>query len=588
MNLQEQWQISHGHHVARRFAEAEDGYRRMLHHVPNNVQLLQMLAEVCYEQQKLDEAIGFMERACQIEPGNYDLRYTLGTLLREANQPQAAVDHYQAVLDQHPNHINTLLGLGVVYDKQTRFSKAIACYERILHADDRNLMAHYNLGLAMVKTGQVECAHRHFNRALAIDPNNLEAQTANLFILHNMPDVSGRQIYEQHRELARRVELVYSADQVTAGRAGAGRTLRVGYVSPDFRRHSVSYFIKPILEAHNRDRVTCYCYSNTDKPDDVTESIKGLADHWRNIAVLDDDRVEQMIRDDGIEILVDLSGHTDGNRLMVFARKPAPVQVTWIGYPGTTGLSVMDYRITDGRADPSEQSDADHVEKLVRMEPCFLCYQPPEEVPVSTTAPVRDIGHITFGSFNSLAKYSEPLIAMWARVLNSVPGSKLLLKPPLGADDAVVQGRVHEQFAAVGIRPERVVCMGMLNDLRDHLALYNRIDVALDTFPYNGTTTTCEALWMGVPVITLAGDRHASRVGASLLHTAGLPEYITETADEFVAVAKAVAEDVDGREELRSGLRERLRDSALLDKSRMTAQLEEEYFGMMNDVCREG
>ncbi|HED14161.1 MAG TPA: tetratricopeptide repeat protein [Gammaproteobacteria bacterium] len=587
MNLREQWQTAHSHYVARRLVEAEQGYRQILQQVPNNAQLLYTLAQVCYELQKSDEAIDFMERACRLDPDNPDLRYSLGALLSEVNQQQVAIDHYQAILGRHPDHIDALLGLGIIYTGQNRFSEAIACYERILQSNSNNLMAHYNLGLSMMNIGQVERASECFNRALAIDPGNLEVQTASLFILHAMPDVSGEQIYERHREWARRQERGYLENHVTAGRAGVDRPLRVGYVSPDFRSHSVAYFIKPILEAHNRERVTCYCYSNTAKPDSVTGLLKELADHWRDIVVLDDEQAAQMIRDDGIDILVDLSGHTMGNRLMIFTRKPAPVQVTWIGYPGTTGLSAMDYRITDSRADPPGQSDTDHVEKLVRMEPCFLCFDPQDEVQVFATAPVRENGYITFGSFNSLAKYSASLIAIWAQVLRAVPGSKLLLKSPLGGlGDAAGQGWIQKSFASAGIGPERIECVGRLNELHDHLALYNRVDVALDTFPYNGTTTTCEALWMGVPVITLAGRRHASRVGASLLHAAGLSEHVAETEDEFVAIAQMLAEDVNGLEESRSGLRERLRRSALLDKSRTTEQVEKEYFRMLADIGR--
>jgi len=587
MNLHEQWQAAQAHHVAGRHAEAEKEYRRMLQQAPNNVQLLYTIAQICYEQQKSDEAIDFMEQAWRLDPNNIGLRYSLATLLSEANQQQVASEHYQAILNQQPDHIDALLGLGNAYTRQNRFSDAIARYQQVLQLNSNNLMAIYNLGLATMNIGQVECAYEYFNRALAIEPGNLAVQTTSLFILHSMPDVSGQQIYQRHREWAQQIESVYQKDRIAAHKYSADRPLRVAYVSPDFKHHSVAYFIKPILEAHNPERVTCYCYSSTDKPDNTTEVLKGLADHWRDITALNDEQAAQMIRDDNIDILVDLSGHTLNNRLMVFARKPAPVQVTWIGYPGTTGLSAMDYRITDSRADPPGQSDTEHVEKLVRMEPCFLCFEPLAEVPVTATAPVRENGHITFGSFNNLTKYSKPLIALWAQVLHAVPGSKLLLKSSMGGlGDAAGQERVQKLFTSAGIEPERIECMGKLNDLHDHLALYNRVDIALDTFPYNGTTTTCEALWMAVPVITLAGQRHASRVSASLLHTAGLSEYVANTEDEFVAIAKSVAGNIDTLDALRLGLRERLRSSALMDKSRMTEQLEAEYLRMLENASQ--
>jgi predicted O-linked N-acetylglucosamine transferase (SPINDLY family) len=361
------------------------------------------------------------------------------------------------------------------------------------------------------------------------------------------------------------------------------RPLRVGYVSADFCAHPVGYFILPVLAAHDRARVAVHCFSGRLVEDDVSARLRGHAAAWRSTVGVDDAALAAQIRADGIDILVDLGGHTAGNRLGAFARKPAPIQVTWLGYPATTGLRAIDYRLSDAFADPAD-ADRQSVEALVRLPGGFHCYVPADAAPDVAPAPARAQGVVTFGSFNNLSKVNARVIAAWGRVLAAVAGSRLLVKArPLADPDT--RARYQALFAQAGVAPERVSLIATATSWRDHMAQYGQVDIALDTFPYNGTTTTCDALWMGVPVITLRGDRHAGRVGVSLLSHVGLPELIADTLDDYVAKAAALAGDLDRLAALRTGLRPRLVAAPIGDPQRFTRALEDAYREMWRRWC---
>ena len=303
------------------------------------------------------------------------------------------------------------------------------------------------------------------------------------------------------------------------------RRLKIGYVSPDFCQHSVAYFIEPLLRAHERQAVEVFCYADVTRPDSVTARLRGYADHWLITVGRSDDELAERILTDSIDILVDLAGYTSKNRLGVFARKAAPVQVSWLGYPNTTGLAAMDYRLVDAVTDPVGEADAWASETLVRVDGGFLCYGSGKDVPKPTVPPCLTSRTVTFGSFNNPAKLSDATLDTWARLLERLPKTRLLLKgKPLG--DAATRSFFLSRLAERGVAPERVELVAWLSNEAMHLALYDRVDIALDPFPYNGTATTCEALWMGVPVVTLLGDRHAGRVGASLLTQVGFTDWI--------------------------------------------------------------
>jgi predicted O-linked N-acetylglucosamine transferase (SPINDLY family) len=362
------------------------------------------------------------------------------------------------------------------------------------------------------------------------------------------------------------------------------RKLKIGYVSPDFRGHAVSYFVEPVLMGHDRSKFEVYCYSAVHKPDAVTDRLKSRADHWRDITRLPGARAAEMIHADQIDILVDLAGHTSENRLDVFAHRPAPVQVNWQGYPNTTGLSAIAYRLTDEQADPAGTTEAFHSEQLVRLPRTAWCYRPPETCPDVSDLPAKQTGRFTFGSFNRLAKVSAFTIEMWSRAVKAVPGSRLLFKTA-GLDEPATAKYVREQFARHGLEGDQLDLIGNDPSTQAHLERYSQMDLALDCYPYHGTTTSCEAMWMGVPGIVLVGTTHVSRVGLSLLTSIGLPELAARSADEFVEIAARVASDLDRLAELRRTMRQRMQDSPLMDQSGFCQDIEDAYRQMWRTWC---
>ena len=306
------------------------------------------------------------------------------------------------------------------------------------------------------------------------------------------------------------------------------------------------------------------------------------SEHWRSIVGVSDKNVVDLIKKDEIDILVDLAGHTANNSLTVFARKPAPVQVTWLGYPNTTGLSAIDYRFTDIVADPVGEADEYHTEELIRLPNGFLCYRGDETVSANAELPFEMRGHITFGSFNNLTKVTPQVVLTWARILHELPTSHILLKSKQ-LEDPSVRSRYLELFKEEGVSEDRIDLQAYLPSKNDHLALYDTIDICFDPFPYNGTTTTCEALWMGVPVITLVGDRHAGRVGASILANVGLTDFITEDLDGYIRTAVQLAKNTDYLKEVRLGLREKLQNSSLCDEIGFARDVERSYRTMWDD-----
>jgi predicted O-linked N-acetylglucosamine transferase (SPINDLY family) len=349
------------------------------------------------------------------------------------------------------------------------------------------------------------------------------------------------------------------------------RTLRVGLVTPDLWDHPVSRFAAPLIAAR-RPGIQVIVFSTRREPDWRTAELREAAQHWVDAAALDDDALADRIRAQGVDVAVDLSGYTTGHRLGVFVRRAAPVQVTYAGYPNTTGLAAMGWRLVDSHTDPPG-AEAWCTERLLRLDPCFLCFDPPR-APAVAPPPSAAIGHVTFGSFNNPLKVSDTTARLWAGVLAAVPESRLLLKGP-GLDVPHARTRLLTRLTTAGIDPARIEMLAPVRNGPDHLALYGRVDVALDTFPYHGTTTTCEALWMGVPVVTLAGDRHASRVGVSLLHAAGVPEWIADSPGRYVEIAAGLAHDPAGLAARRTGQRERVAASVLCDQAAFAARFED-------------
>jgi predicted O-linked N-acetylglucosamine transferase (SPINDLY family) len=388
---------------------------------------------------------------------------------------------------------------------------------------------------------------------------------------------TAREVYEAHLRSASRFG---PAAPARLERPRPGARIRLGYLSADFCQHSVAHFIEPVLSHHDRSRFEVFCYHNGAREDQVTRRLQACAEHWRSVSEMTDDELEQTIRSDRLDLLVELSGNTDGHRLGVLARRVAAVQVTYLGYPNTTGLSAIDYRITDARADPPGESDRLHVEQLVRLPDSFLCYAPPTLQIGPRTPPYRTNGYVTFGSFNNFPKLSPATLSLWTQILTAIPRSKLLVKSH-GLHDPGLRALLLERLRNSGIGPERAVIVPPHADHEGHMRAYGQIDIALDTFPYNGTTTTLDALWMGVPVVTLAGDRHAARVGDSILSALGLPELGARSGAEYVSRTLRLANDPKRLDALAHSLRQRLIGSPLAAGAQFTSRLEQAYLQMV-------
>jgi protein O-GlcNAc transferase len=585
---------------------------------PSGAEALLKYAELLLRKGMLEEAGIQLQEVLRRDPGCAKAHYTLAVVRASEGSPGLSAGHFQDALAAAPGDVKALNGLGVVLQQLERFEDAASCYLEAVRIDPSYQDAQVNLALLLKDHCRLCAAERHllqalihlpnavrlrynlanvlhlqgksldavaaYRETLRLDPEHLAARQNLLFALHYAPQFSDRQIFDEHLSAARSPLFRHAPLGRPAPRS-SGRRIRIGYLSPDFRGHSVASFIEPILSHHDQSRFEIYCYADLARPDETTARLKGLAEHWRDIYQVGDEEAAGIITRDGIDILVDLAGHTAGNRLPLMARKPAPLQVTWLGYPDTTGLPEMDYRITDALADPPGSTERFHSERLVRLERSFCCYLPPLVAPAPAELPSLGSGRITFGSFNNLSKVTPEVIALWARVLLALPGSRILLKcSPLA--DAEVCARILEAFGAGGVTGERIELHPGDATPAGHLAQYGRVDIALDTFPYNGTTTTCEALWMGVPVVTLAGTRHAGRTGVSLLTNCGLEELVARSADQYLSIACQLAGDAEKLQGLRAGLRGMLGRSPLTDAAALTGELENVFEGMLLEYYR--
>jgi len=523
-------------------------------------------------QNRFTEACQSFRRATELLPSYSEAMDALAHAYIALYDWPAAEQVLNEIVAIWPHKAEMHSNLGSVYQAKGRVQDAIAAFEAALKINPRLGVALNNLGSAFQNQGDFEQAERCYRQCLAAAPGDLQARCNFLMLLNYLPDADVAIVFEEHLEWGRIAEVRYPLLAPVRPEGDPQRRLRVGYLSPDFREHSVASFIEPVLKYLDRSRFEVWCYSNLPLPDETTLRIKAAVDGWRDIVKLSDAEAARLVRKDRIDILVDLAGHTGNNRLAVFAAKPAPLQMTWLGYPNTTGLRTIDYRITDGVADPSGE-EVYYSEALLRLDGCFLSYQPDPNTPDVAPLPASANGYVTFGSFNNFSKINPGVLQLWAEVLKQMPGSRLLLKCP-ALTDPVVRDRVSADLQALGIGPERVDLLGHTRTRQEHLALYARVDIALDTFPYNGTTTTCEALWMGVPVLSLVGKHHAGRVGTSLLTAASLTDWLADTPESFVTIAQAKATDVAGLGRLRGSLRGQLADSSLCDAAGFVRRLE--------------
>jgi predicted O-linked N-acetylglucosamine transferase (SPINDLY family) len=612
-------QAALGHFRAGEAAQVEAICRQILETDPRQAKAMHILGLLYLQTNHPDASAQMLSQAAALMPQDYSVHHDLGNALLVLRQLDAAMAAYRRVIAMSPNSAPAHCNLGIALSESGRNPEALACFERAIALAPNQPDNHNNFGNALRNAGRLDEAIAAFQKALALRPdwpdvlNNLgntlkdcgqipqaiaatrkavqlkpnfvSANSNLVMFLHFDQTCDAKAIFEEHRRW-NQAHAAPLGGQIAAhaNDRNPGRRLRGGYISSDFRDHAVNSFFEPLLSSHDPAQVESFCYANIPRADHVTERLQKQASQWRGIAGQTDEQVAQQVRADQIDILVDLAGHTAGNRLLVMARRPAPIQVTWLGYPDTSGLDAIDCRFTDALADPPGMTEQFHSEELIRLPQTFLCYQQREDAPQVSAAPVTKNGYITFGSFNIVAKINLAVVALWSKVLQRSPGSKMLIKSG-GLDSQTARRWLIELFAASGIGEDRLELRGKVSSQAGHLQLYERMDIALDTFPYHGTTTTCEALWMGVPVITLAGRSHMSRVGVSLLTNIGLPELIAETPEDFAAIAAKLGDDRLRLSALRAGMRERMLASPLMDADRFARNVESAYREMWRRWC---
>lgn len=556
------------------------------------------------------EALPSYRRAIELRPDHMAAHLNLGATQLRCGAPDGAEKSYRAAIELNPESAGAWTGLGCALDMRADPAGAAAAFERALELDAGSEGAASRLALLLRASGRAYAALELLQSALRahpdseilqrtqaemagnvgeyavavaayrrlqeIAPGNLPDFSNLLWTLNFMPEAGASEILHEHRRFG--ADLGGRVARLPPRLAVPGRRLRVGYLSPDFRRHSVACFIEPLLRAHDRNRFEIHCFYTYPGWDDVTARINKLCERWHDVSNLSDDDIARGIAEAGIDILVDLAGHSAHNRLRVLAAKPAPVQFTWLGYLCTTGVSAVDYRLCDAHTDPEGIAEGWQVETPARLPDSQWCYQPQVEIPEPSPLPMLRNGYCTFGSFNQESKLNAPALDAWADVLAAVPGSRLRV---LGVSCDIVEDRIRLCLEAKGIEPERLDVVGRV-PIDAYFQQYREVDVALDSFPYNGATTTCDALLMGVPVATIAGERAIARGGVSILSTVGLQDWIAESPAALPGMLRAHAADPARLAQLRATLPARTRTSALMDASRFARNVEAVFEGAWN------
>jgi protein O-GlcNAc transferase len=522
------------------------------------------------------EAIDAYQLSLTAHPNHPVTLYNLGNALKEAARREEAIESYRAALAANPNFADAAYNLAVTLRESYRPDEALHAYERALAIQPDYRDAFNDMGEIHRDLAQFDQALACYARELELHPDHAMAENNRLFTLNYHPDYSPEKILLEHLDWNRRH--IFRTGPHPNSR-DPQRRLKIGYVSPDFRRHCQSFFTIPLLANHDHSKFEIYCYADVSRPDEITQRIRSYTDTWRSTAGQNDEQIAQQIRDDGIDILVDLTMHMARGRPGVFARKPAPLQVAWLAYPGTTGLSAMDYRLSDPHLDPPGEHDGWYAEKTIRLPDSFWCYDPLADVPPAQSPPALKNGYVTFGCLNNFCKVTDQTLNLWARVLQAVPQSHLILLSPPGEQRQRV-------ISKLGVDQSRIEFVEFL-PRNKYLETYRRIDVCLDTFPVNGHTTSLDALWMGVPIVSMTGRAAIARAGVSQNMNLGLAnELVGGSQDEFVSLAVGLARDMPKLAELRSGLRQRMEQSPLMDGGRFARSVEAAFRDIWREYCR--
>jgi len=548
--LQRMLQSAAALHKAGRLTEADAALRQVLNQHPDHPAAVHLLGIVAGRLGRTSESVQLLRRAVQLQPHSAQAHNNLAFALRLNGSADEAMEEFKRAIQIKPDFAE----------------------------------AHSNLGNALIDIGQFDEAIASHRQAVRLSPGDAKEHSNLAFLLHYHPAYDARMIHEELRQWSQRhAEPLKKLIQPHANNRDPDRRLRVGYVSPDFREHPVGQNLLPLLREHDRRQMEIFCYSNVVRPDTRTDQLRGYADVWRSIVGLSDSQVVSQIRQDGIDILVDLALHSAGNRLMVFAHKPAPVQVTYLGYCGGTGMEAMDNRLSDPYMDPSDSDLSYYSERTIRLPETYWCYGVAGPTPEPSPPPAAAMGYVTFGCLNNIVKVSPPALDLWAEILQRVPRSRLLIhcRPGTRLD------AMRERFAGKGISPDRLEFPNW-QPWHQYVQTYGRIDIALDPFPWGGGITTCDALWMGVPVVSLVGSTAVGRGGASILANVGAPELVARTPQQYVQIATDLANDLPRLVELRRTLRPRMQASPLMDAPRFARNVEAAYRRMWRTWCERG
>jgi protein O-GlcNAc transferase len=571
------------HHQSGRLAEAERGYRQILEELPDHPDSLHLLGVIALQTGNPGPALTLIDRAIALRPDAAVFRNNLGQVLERLERSDEAVQAYESAIELDPDYPEACNNLGHLLERWGELAKAETLYRTAIRLNPQYAEPHTNLGNLQKDRGELDAAIASYRRAIALRPDLSILHSNLLLTLHYHADFTLERLASEHRAWAERHVAPIARDRRPhANDTESDRRLRIGYVSPDFREHPVARFLLPVLDNRNAREVEIFAYSDVTRPDSVTELIRARVDSWRDVAALGDEQLADSIRADGIDILVDLAAHSALNRLLTFARKPAPVQVTYLAYCSTTGVDAVDYRLTDGFLDPSDEELQHYTERSIRLPDCYWCYSPPpvprDELPSSE----RLADPPTFGCLNNFAKVTDATLELWMELLHRVPDAQLLL---------YARAEHHRERVRVFCRqaglPETRMSFVARQPLEDYLCTYRQIDVALDPFPFAGATTTCDALWMGVPVISLTGGTAVSRAGASLLSNVGLERLVAHDKRHYIELAAELIRDKKRLAALRSGLRARLESSPIMDAAAFTRNLEAAYREMWRTWCAE-
>jgi protein O-GlcNAc transferase len=565
---------------------AAESYRTVLALEPDNAYAHYNLGKLWFLKRDFPAAERHLQTALKLKPDFADAHVVLSNLHDARGEHSEAASLLELALRHRPDYAGAWYNYATALVKLDRITDAEHAARQTIRFDPGFLRGYIFLGDLLRNDARLEEAVEVFGRARSLEGGGLACEQAELHALNYFDGISDEALFEKHKQVGERMEAEHPARfGALANAPDPERRLRVGYVSRDLHRHPVALFLIPVLQHHDRSRFEVFCYATSARSDDVTLQARSLADRWLDAAKLSSAELADAIHKDGVDILVDLLGHAGSSDLGVFAHQPAPVQVTWLGYLNTTGLTRMHYRLCDRVTDPPGIADRLHTEKLVRLPNSQWCYRPYKESELSAKhalePPCARNGFVTFGSFNHRIKLSRTVLALWARILRELPDSRLVI---LGVPTGIAQERLLSYFEEQGIAPSRVRVVPPVT-MNDYFRLFDEVDLALDATPYSGGTTTCDTIWMGVPVVTLCGSRSVSRSAASILTTVGLGDWIAYSPEEYILLALKHARDEPLLGSLRASLRDTMRRSPLMDEVRFARDLESAYRGMWRTWC---